>query len=508
MWNLSQFLSVHNFYKLAVSLFFIFVISGCADQEQSGKIRFGLTTDPVTLDPRFATDAVSDRINRLLYSRLVDFDQNYQVIPVLASWEKITPKHYRFTLGDRDRFFHDGTKLTSEDIKASYESVLDSTTASPHRSSLNMIDSIELLDTEIIDFHLNKSDPQFPGRLTLGIVPANLLKKDHPFNKSPVGSGKMKFLAWPQSGDLLLERIRDQQIVEFITVKDPTVRVLKLIRGELDLFQGDIPQEMLGWLEKQPEAKIIRGTGNTFSYLGFNMQDPVVGQLKVRQAIAYALDKKAIIKFVFKNAAREANATLSPEHWAGAPELSGIRRNLDQAKKWLFELGYDKKNPLKIIYKTSNNPFRIRLATVIQYQLKEVGIELEIQSYDWGTFYGDIKSGHFQMYSLSWVGLKLPDIFRYVFHSDSVPPEGANRGRYSDQQIDSLIEMAEAEPDQSQQAEYYRKIQELLLDQLPYVPLWYEDNVLVQRKNLEGYELATDGNYDGLLKVLKNDKTY
>ncbi len=501
---------MYKLYKFTAVFLFLFSISGCADndQEQLEKIHFGLTTDPVTLDPRFATDAVSDRINRLLYSRLVDFDHNFQVIPVLASWKKLTSQHYRFTLGNRNRIFHDGSKLTSEDVKASYESVLDSTTASPHRSSLNMIERIEIPDTETIDFHLTKPDPQFPGRLTLGIVPAHLLEKDHPFNKSPLGSGAMKFRAWPQSGDLLLERINDQQIVNFITVKDPTVRVLKLIRGELDLFQGDIPQEMLGWLEKQPEVKVFRGRGNTFSYLGFNMQDPVVGQLKVRQAIAYALDKKTIIEFVFKNTAREANAILSPEHWAGAPELLGYQRDYDQAKKLLLELGYDKNNPLKIIYKTSNNPFRIRLATVIQHQLKQVGVELEIQSYDWGTFYGDIKSGHFQMYSLSWVGLKLPDIFRYVFHSDSVPPEGANRGRYSDQQVDSLIEMAEAEPDQSKQAGYYRKIQKLLLDQLPYVPLWYEDNVLVQRKNLEGYELATDGNYDGLLKVRKNDKTY
>ena len=499
-----------NFCKPAISFLFLlfWIISGCTDPEPSEKIRFGLTTDPVTLDPRFATDAVSDRINRLLYSKLVDFDENYHVIPALADWKKISPEHYRFTLGRNHRVFHDGEKLTSEDVKASYESVLDSVTASPHRSSLGMIERIEAPDSETIDFYLNKADPLFPGRLTLGIVPAHLLKKNHPFNKEPVGSGSMKFIAWPQSGDLLLERSRDQQIIEFITVKDPTVRVLKLIRGELDLFQGDIPQEMLDWLEKQSEAKINRGKGNTFSYLGFNMQDPVVGQLKVRQAIAYALNRGAIIKYVFKNTAREANAILPPEHWAGHPDLSGVKRDLDQATKLLAELGHDKNKPLKIIYKTSNNPFRIRLATVIQHQLKQVGVELEIQSYDWGTFYGDIKSGHFQLYSLSWVGLKLPDIFRYVFHSDSVPPEGANRGRYSDQQIDSLIEKAEAETDQSQQAGYYQKIQELLLDQLPYVPLWYEDNVLVQRKNLEGYELATDGNYDGLLEVRKNDKAY
>jgi len=302
---------------------------------------------------------------------------------------------------------------------------------------------------------------------------------------------------------LSLERLADQQIIEFITVKDPTVRVLKLIRGELDLFQGDIPQEMIAWLEKQAEVKIIRGKGNTFSYLGFNMEDPVVGQLKVRQAIAFTLDRAAIIKYVFKNTAREANAILIPEHWAGYPGLKGIERNLKKASNLLKELGYDKINPFKIVYKTSNNPFRIRLATVIQHQLKQVGIELQIQSYDWGTFYGDIKAGNFQMYSLSWVGLKLPDIFRYVFHTDSVPPEGANRGRYSDQMIDRLIEKAEAKPDLLQQANYYQKIQQRLLDQLPYIPLWYEDNILVTRKDLQGYELATDGNYDGLLKVTK-----
>jgi len=496
---------VSKFAKLF--LFLIFLISGCTDQKPSETIRFGLTTDPVTLDPRFATDAVSDRINRLIYSRLVDFDENFQVVPVLARWEKLNPKQYRFTLGDRSRTFHDGKKLTSKDVRVSYESILDSKTASPHRSSLNMIERIETPDSETIDFYLNRPDPQFPGRLTLGVMPAHLLEKDHLFNQFPVGSGPMKIRAWPQSGELSLQRLSDQQIIKFITVKDPTVRVLKLVRGELDLFQGDIPQEMINWLEKQAEIKIIRGRGSIFSYLGFNMQDPVVGQVRVRQAIAYALDRAAIIKYVFKKTARKANAILTPEHWAGAPDLQGYDHDREQAIRRLTELGYDNMHPLKIVYKTSNNPFRIRLATVIQHQLKQVGIELVIQSYDWGTFYGDIKAGNFQMYSLSWVGLKLPDIFRYVFHSNSVPPEGANRGRYSDHEIDRLIEKAEAEPNNDKQARYYRDIQQRLLDQLPYVPLWYEDNVLVMRKNLRGYKLAIDGNYDGLLKVTKNVKT-
>jgi peptide/nickel transport system substrate-binding protein len=105
------------------------------------------------------------------------------------------------------------------------------------------------------------------------------------------------------------------------------------------------------------------------------------------------------------------------------------------------------------------------------------------------------------MFSLSWVGLKMPDIFRYVFHSSSVPPDGANRGRYIDTQTDILIEIAEKKTDLDEQAAVYRELQNHLHEQLPYVPLWYEDNILAHQKNISGYDLSTDGNYDGLKKV-------
>ena len=153
------------------------------------------------------------------------------------------------------------------------------------------------------------------------------------------------------------------------------------------------------------------------------------------------------------------------------------------------------------MYKTSSDPFRIRLATIIQSQLGEVGIEVDLRSYDWGTFYGDIKAGRFQMYSLAWVGIKSPDIFRHAFHSESFPPKGANRGRYRDPVADRLIERAAGLTPVRAQAPAYRELQVRLLEQLPYVPLWYEDHVLVSRSALQGYALAVDGNYDGLLGV-------
>jgi peptide/nickel transport system substrate-binding protein len=146
----------------------------------------------------------------------------------------------------------------------------------------------------------------------------------------------------------------------------------------------------------------------------------------------------------------------------------------------------------------------VRIATVIQQQLHDVGIDMKLQSFDWGTFYGDIKAGHFQLYSLAWVGIKTPDIFRYAFHSSSLPPEGANRGHLSDAQIDTFIETAEQGATLAMQAAAYRQVQARLLQLLPYIPLWYEDHVFAARSDISGYRLSYDGNYDALLDVSRS----
>jgi peptide/nickel transport system substrate-binding protein len=472
------------------------LVAACSELP-ADHIRFGLATAPVTLDPRYATDAVSYRISRLIYRSLVEFDAAFRPVPALASWQQITPTCYRFRLGTAGRLFHDGTHLTASDVKATYESVLDTHNASPHRGSLTVIQRIESPDRDTVDFFLHKPDPLFPGRLVIGILPAHLIARGHPFNKAPVGSGPFRFWHWPNEAELQLERWIDKQLVEFITVADPTVRVLKLLRGEIDLLQGDLPPEMIRWLEARPTIQVQKGRGDTFAYLGFNLDDPVAGRLPIRQAIAYALDRQAIIHSILGGTARKASTLFPPDHWAGHPRAYKYDYNLDKARRLLRDAGYTA--PLRISYKTSNNPFRVRLATVIQHQLKQAGIEVQIQSYDWGTFYADIRAGRFQMYSLGWVGVKLPDIFRYALHSDSVPPQGANRGRFKSPVVDSLIEQAEATADLDAQAALYRELQSELLRELPYVPLWYEDNVLVAQSRIQGYVLAADGNYDGLI---------
>jgi len=477
------------------------VTLGCSEPIPDRIIRFGLANAPTNLDPRHATDATSSRINRLLYSRLIDFDEGALPIPALAKWLIISPRHYQFVLREPRPVFHNGVPLTAHDVKATYESILDSQTASPHRGILRGIERIETPTDSTVDFFLKRPDSFFPGYLVIGILPANLIAQAHPFHDHPIGSGPFRFRQRADDTRLLLERREDGQQVEFLRIPDPTVRTLKILAGEIHLLQNDLPSELVTYLATQPSINVQQREGSNFAYLGFNHDDPVAGQTAVRKAIAHAIDRKHIIQFILGGKARPAQAIFPPDHWAGHPTLSGYPYDPGQARQLLREAGFDEDHRPSIRYKTSTDPFRLRLATIIQYQLQQVGIDVFIDSHDWGTFYGDIKAGRFQMYSLAWVGVNTPDIFRYVFHSQGIPPIGANRGRYSSALADQLILQAEQTSDRKHQQALYHALQAHLLDTLPYVPLWFEDHFVLTTKSIHGYQLQPDGNYDGLLHI-------
>lgn len=483
-----------------LAMLVVVLIAGCSSRDPE-VLRFGLASSPATLDPRFATDAASTRINRLIYQRLVDFDEHYRPIPALASWRRESPLRWRFTLMPGEHRFSDGTPLTARDVKATYDSVLDPATGSPHRGSLSMIKAVELIDPRSVRFVLSRPAPLLPGRLVVGILPAARIAHPDSISRRPIGSGPFTLEAWPRDDRLILRRRRDGQRFELLRVASPTVRVLKLLRGGIDMMQGDLPPELIGWMERRSELTVQRRKGSNFAYLGFNMADPLTGRVALRRAIAHAVDRAAIIRYVMGGAARPASAILPPEHWAGNPRLVAPAYDPELARRILRRAGLTGARRPRITYKTSSDPYRLRLASIIQAQLGRVGIDVTLKSYDWGTFYGDIKAGRFQMYSLAWVGVKLPDIFRYTLYSASVPPAGANRGRYSNPRADRLIDAAERTESTTEQAAIYRRLEALLLVDLPYVPLWYEDQVFVSNARVHGFRVAPDGRYDGLAGV-------
>lgn len=489
--------------RIWLALWLLLLTGGCGPAPDPQVIRMGLATVPVNLDPRFATDAVSARVTRLLYRSLVEFDAADRPIPGLADWTQPAPDWYRFRLlpDAPGRLFDSGRRLTSEDVRATLAALLDPATGSPFRAQLALVARMEVLDPDRIDFHLTRPDPLFPTALTLAILPADLLVQGHPFSRDPQGSGPLRLRDWPEPGRLVLERRADGQILELVEAKDPGVRAMKLLRGEIDLIQGELPPELFRLLGERPDLRVERAPGSNFSYLGLNLEDPALANPLVRRALAHAIDRDAIIHYVLGNGASAAEALFRPQHWAGHPDLPPYPHDPDLARRLLQEAGHGPDQPLQLEFKTSTDPFRVRLATIIQAQLAAVGVRLGVRSLDWGTFYGDVKAGRFQVFSLTWVGVRTPDQFRYLFHSGSLPPDGANRGRYANPQVDSLIAAAETLPTLEQQAPLYRQLQELLHQDLPYLPLWYEDQILARRQDLHGYRLSPDGSLDGLVRV-------
>ncbi|MEJ2591863.1 MAG: ABC transporter substrate-binding protein [Candidatus Thiodiazotropha sp.] len=461
-------------------------------------IRFGVASAALDLDPRFATDATAERLDRLFYQRLVRLDDKGMPQPAIADWTMPSPDHYRFVLNRRAGRFPDGRRLDAFDVAATFRYVLDARNASPHRAAIDMIERVETPDARTIDFHLSRPDPLFPAYLELSILPADRLEQGHDFARMPFGSGPFRYLGAPAPGRLLMRRIRDGQRFEIVEVRNPTVRVLKLLRGEIDLLQSDLSPELLGYLGAQPGIRLIRRPGSNFGYIGFNLRDPAIGKARVRRAIAHAIDRRSIIDKVLRGAAREAETLFPPEHWAGNDSLQAYPFDPGQARRLLREAGYGPDNPLTLVYKTSSDPFRIRLATIIQSQLHDVGIEVDLRSYDWGTFFGDIKAGNFQFYSLNWVGVRTPDILRYIFASDALPPAGANRGRYASPVVDALLKRAAGADTLRAQAGLYRRIEAVLHEDLPYLPLWYEDQYAALNHRVVGYRVSADGNFDGL----------
>lgn len=491
-------------------------LTACQSKADINSILVGVSSRPRMLDPRKATDALSSRVNRLIYRQLIDFNASFEAVADLASWQQLSDTHYRFTINEKS-YFPDGELLTAKDVVATYESILDPDFGSAHRGSLKGITKVVALNDNQIDFYLSQADALFVGRLVIGVLPKALIENGHRFQEQPIGSGACEFVSLSEQ-KLVLKRRNDQVNLVFLPVKDATVRVLKLQKGELDIVQNELSPELVQYSLKQPELKVNHHPGTSFGYIGFNFEDPLLANLELRQAIAHGIDRQAIIEAMFSGHARIAGGLLVPEHWCGVEDMPAYEFNPQKAKRLIQQLlekpadkippgliKYDRQQQpyIELSYKTSNDPTRIRLATIYQSQLKKVGIHLNIQSYDWGTFYSDIKKGRFQLYSLAWVGVKSPDIFQYVFASGAIPPNGANRGRYKDALADQLIEQSAQTNDLAEQARIYKQLQKHLHKDLATIPLWYEDQYAVSRRGLTGYQLYADGRLDGLLTAVK-----
>lgn len=458
----------------------------CHSDRPAHTLVFAVAQSPLNLDPRDAADAASERANRLLYQRLVEFDAAFHVVPSMADWQQLDDLHYLFKLRPAQRPFHHGMPLTARDVQATYLSLLQRP-SSPHCAEFSHVAAVTIPEPQSVLFSLSRPDPHFVERLMMGVLPADLIAAGHDFSHHPVGNGPFAFESWDSS--LQMRRLHDGLHVRFEEVKDPTVRVLKLKRGEVDLLQGDLPPELVRYLQSQPNVVVNTGRGANLSYIGVNAQAPFLQDVRVRQALAYAMDVKATLQHVLVPHSRPGGALLPPEHYAGNGALPDYGYQPARARQLLQSAGVVL--PLTLTYKTSTDPQRVRLATIMQAQMRAAGIDLQIVSLDWGTFFSDVQQGHVQLYGLTWVGMRSPEIYQKVLGSQHFPPQGLNRGRYQDAVLDTLLAH-----------EDWLAVTTRVHQQLPYIPLWYEGQFVAHRTRLHQYQPAMDGNWDGLVNVV------
>jgi peptide/nickel transport system substrate-binding protein len=495
-------------------------LAGCQQQRDPNTVVVPIESHPANLDPRIGTDAQSERIGQLLFDGLLERDRNFQLRPALAErWESPDPLTYRFHIRHGVRF-HDGRPLTARDCAYTLRSIRDGTVPTVKAATFRLVQSIETPDDYTLLVRLSEPYASFLWSLTqgaIGIVPEGAGKD---FGARPIGTGAFRFVRQAQDEEVVLERNRDcwngsggdaaapgrpVERVQFKVVPDATVRALELRKGAADVALNSLSADMVLALRREKHLRVMAEPGTIYQYLALNLSDPVLRRKEVRQALAYGTDTEPIIRYVWRGMARPAASMLPPNHWAYDGALRPISYDPAKAARLLDQAGFrpDRHGVrLRLGIKTSTEETSRQLAAILQQQWRQIGLALDVRSYEFATFYADIVKGAFQIYTLRWIGANNdPDIFEYCFHSRKFPPSGANRGHYSSAEADRLIDLARKESGQGKRREYYARLQELLNDDLPYIHLWYFDNVAVLDQRLSGMTLLPGGDYD-FLKTL------
>jgi peptide/nickel transport system substrate-binding protein len=467
-----------------------------------------IESSPANLDPRVGTDAQSERIDELIFDALLGRDAHFNVIPALAErWENPDPLTYVFHLRHGVRF-HDGRPLTSKDVKWTFDSLLNGSIRSPKTGTYKAVASIDAPDEGTVVFHLKQPYVSLLWNVSegaIGIVPYG---SGADFNAHPIGSGPFRFVSQEQDKEVLLERndaYGDAKPafdrVRFAVVPDATTRILELRKGSADIALNAFTADSVETIRQRGELHVQQSPGTIYFYLAMNLRDSILKDVRVRQAIAHAIDREALVKYLWRDEVKLADSILPPQHWAHTNAGNHV---FDPAKArvMLDEAGYKSgKDGIRfhIVMKTSTEESTRLMSAVMQQQLRDVGIALDIRTFEFATFLSDVVKGDFQLFSLRWVGgNEDPDIFGFVFDSTKTPPKGANRGYYQNPKVDALIAQGLAETDPGKRRVIYTEVQRILAEDLPYINLWYGDNVLVHSNRIADVELSPSGNYNFL----------
>src|ERR1700733_9527077 len=487
----------------------ILSLTGCGATPPSPQtVTMVIESSPPSLDPRIGVDSQSEHITSLIFDSLVHKNAHFNLEPWLAtSWETPDLLTYRFHLRTGVHF-HNGQLLTSADVKYTLDTMRNGTVITAKAGALAHIDHVDAPDAATIVIHLKQPDAALLWNVSdggFGIVPAGS-GRDFAFH--PIGSGPFRFVSQMQDDEVILERSQNSwqplpQVarIRFAVVPDAITRALELEKGSADVCINCLTADMVYALAKRSDLVVQTAPGTIMNYISFNTRDSVLRDVRVRQAIAYAINRPLIIQSLWRGRAQLATSLLPPQHWAWTGDVQQYPYDPAKANALLDQAGWNRAKDgirFRLAMKTSTDETSRLLAMILQQELRDVGIALEVRSFEFATFFSDVSKGAFQMYTLRWLGgNEDPDIF-HTFDSHMFPPHGTNRGRYVNTELDELIKEGGMSSDQLQRRADYVKVQQILAAELPSINLWYLDAVLVHTRRLQNIHISSSGNFDFL----------
>lgn len=494
--------------------------SGCVGSGQiaHGMFIIALESAPVTFDPRGATTSDTARVHQLIYHTLVQKNERFELVPELAERWQVDAEMKNFTFFlPRGVTFHNGKELTARDVAYTFETMIAPGFDSPKRAAFSRLRKVEVVDSHTVVFRCSE---RYAGLLVdliaVGIIPEG---SGPTVATNPIGTGPFRFVssvpgqyidlaAFPEAfgGGPSIQRLRLK------VVRDPTTLALELLSGSVHFaLNTRLSPDFVEEQRRLGTLNVTIAEGAPVEYLLLNTSDPVLADRRVRQAIAYGLDRQVIVKNLLQQQARLASTVLPPTHWAYNANVKRYDYDPDMARRLLDEAGYpdpdgDGPQPrLRLSLKTSSAEQPRQIATIVQEHLRNIGIEVQVQSYEFQTYANFLNRGQYQMGFLRLVGGYFPDIFKAAFGSRSIPFDPTvgerertgflNRARYRNAEVDRLIEQAEATQDRQQQVKLYGRIQEIVAEDVPWVYLWYPSNVAVMSRRVANVQIPPSGDF-------------
>ena len=506
-----------------------FLSGGCRRRSNGFVIALGdnvRTIDPIGSP---SVDAASERVRTLMFNSLVKKDDKFDYVPELASDVKRSDDGLVFTFTLRDGVkFHDGRVLSSADVKYTLDTVFTrdfAKSASFYEGSgadkRSLIKSVEAPDAKTVVVTLTKP---WVGLLS-NLVPVAIIPKDSYESQKthPLGTGPFVFGNYDNAQQVVdLTAFPDYwegpaklQSVRVRVISDMNALQAELQAGGVDIapLPTSLSPDAAKQLGQHPNLKVLQFNGSNVNLLTINTSSSPLDNVKVRQAIAYAIDRESMIKNLLQGYGKIAHSIIPEESWAYTP---GQTYTYDPAtaKRLLDEAGFkdpDGDGPQMrfskpIIYKVSGSSAAGRnYAGVIQNYLKVVGIPAEIATPEQNTFFDELRRGNFQISYSQWVGGNQDPIFyKDLFATSEIPTEtraSRNRSRFSNKELDALLEEAVNTFDRQKARDLYSRIQAIVSRDLPVFPLWYQANIVIARKNVDNIQVNASGDWSFVRNV-------